>query len=67
MSCMGGWCHLRDKCKNHAPNPHQPTFERLCEKGDFDAFEPLVFTRPAGTWERKAQGLAPATWAGMLA
>jgi hypothetical protein len=62
MSCMGGWCHLRDKCRHHAPNPHQPVLERLCERGDFDAFEPLIVTRQAGSWERPSRGLAPATW-----
>jgi hypothetical protein len=45
LSCMGGWCHLRDKCRHHAPNPHQPVLERLCEPKRADAFEPLVLVR----------------------
>jgi hypothetical protein len=53
-TCMGGWCHLRDKCRHHAPNRHRPVVERLCEDGKSDAFEPL--TRPGE--ERKEWVLA---------
>jgi len=60
MSCMGGWCRNRDKCKHYEPKG--VAIERLCETGDDDAYEPLIFTRAPGSWERKAQGLAPATW-----
>ncbi len=54
MSCMGGWCHLRDKCLHHAPNQHQPVFERLCESGTTDAFSPLVVIRPIDERQRLA-------------
>lgn len=37
--CMGGWCHLRDKCLYYRPGvlTSQP-YERLCEPGNNDAF-----------------------------
>ncbi len=32
--CMGGFCPLRDRCRNHlAPTTRQEPAERLCEKG----------------------------------
>lgn len=61
---MGGWCALRDRCALHVAIDRSAPFERLCEPGQKDGFEPLYFTtRPAGTWERKnASLLAPAPW-----
>ncbi len=65
-TCLGGWCHLRDKCRYHEPKPGQPFVERLCEPKTFDAFEPLVVTRPAGTWEGMS-GRAAAVWHAVVA
>ena len=49
MSCMGGWCRNRDKCKHYEPKG--VAIERLCETGDDDAYEPLIFSRAPGSWE----------------
>jgi hypothetical protein len=67
--CMGGWCHLRDKCRNHEPNGRKPV-ERMCETGSTDAFEPVRVVHPVGTWERPivASMLRPAdVFDGLLA
>ena len=58
-ACMGGWCQKRDKCRSYTAKS-TVIVERLCEAGDDDAYEPLRLTREAGTWERKAPGLAVA-------
>lgn len=59
-ACMGGWCAKRDKCRSYIAVA-DTLVERLCEAGDDDAFEPLRVIRQAGSWERKAVGLAVAT------
>jgi len=40
ISCMGGgWCGKRDQCARHLANDRSRPVERLCEPGQFDAFE----------------------------
>lgn len=32
-SCMGGFCHLRDKCPHHTESDRVNPVERLCIRG----------------------------------
>lgn len=32
VACMGGWCHVRDRCAHHH-SPSRVVSERLCERG----------------------------------
>jgi hypothetical protein len=41
LSCMGGWCKLRDKCARHHAVDRRRPVERLCERGE-EQPEPLV-------------------------
>ena len=37
MSCMGGWCRMRDRCGLYAPGSHDADpAERLCRPGKDD-------------------------------
>jgi hypothetical protein len=62
VSCMGGQCADRERCKHyHAENRSEPV-ERLCAHGDDDQYLPVRFLSTVGTWERQyAALLAPAT------
>lgn len=68
-ACMGGWaCPKREHCRLHVQQDRTHVAERLCEPGQFDAYEPIRVRRKAGTWERPqvAALLKPATWFGAL-
>lgn len=43
VTCMGGWCHVRDRCAHHYSDSHIIA-ERLCPKGESQPVEirPLV-------------------------
>jgi hypothetical protein len=46
--CMGGWCSTRDHCVHYwVTSPIAPA-ERLCMKGDRNAFAPIVPADPVG-------------------
>jgi hypothetical protein len=34
LSCMGGWCKLRDKCARHHAIDRRRPVDRLCETGE---------------------------------
>ena len=36
-ACMGGWCHLRDRCQHHTTPFRGNPAERLCVPG-FDGY-----------------------------
>lgn len=38
-SCMGGWCHRRDRCRHYFV-VRWAIVERMCERGSFEHFEP---------------------------
>lgn len=42
ISCMGGFCSCRDRCKHHQQEDRSHPIERLCEPKQHDAFEPVV-------------------------
>ena len=46
LSCMGGWCAVRDNCRHHQRDDRSHPVDRLCEPKTHDAFEPLRFARP---------------------
>lgn len=48
-SCMGGWnCAQRDTCRYHLNTTGIP-IERLCEPGQHDAYQRVIFTKAAPT------------------
>lgn len=41
-ACMGGWCHVRDRCALHLQADRREPAERVCGHGRSDAFTPIV-------------------------
>lgn len=60
VSCMGGWCGVRDKCALHVTNDRSKPAERMCRKGDTESFEPIRVIRACVAGEHTPA--APATW-----
>lgn len=46
VSCMGGFCSLRDACKHHLAADRRIPVDRMCEPKQSDAFEPIYLVRP---------------------
>ena len=42
ISCMGGFCPIRDRCRHHVTEDRSLPIERLCEPRQHDAFEPMA-------------------------
>jgi hypothetical protein len=42
VTCMGGWCRVRENCARYEPKGGAIPIERLCEAGMTDAFEKRV-------------------------
>lgn len=54
---MGGWCALREHCRQYHLTRRSEPRERLClpgRDGESDEYR-IVLHRRAGTWERPAQ------------
>lgn len=44
-SCMGGWCHIREKCALHQSDNRANPHERVCSPKTTNAFEPIVIIK----------------------
>lgn len=56
-ACMGGFCHLREKCEHHhSPDQYEDSAERLCAPGAERTmfFVPVVAAAPAPAAEATA-------------
>jgi hypothetical protein len=54
VSCMGGFCSMRERCPHYlAATVHEKPQERICERGHdgLDVGFPMIRHRPAGSWE----------------
>lgn len=50
-ACMGGFCHVRNRCERHTTDKREHVAERLCARGEEGAYR-LISFRPIGDWER---------------
>lgn len=41
VGCMGGFCAKRERCRHYHQTTTRTPIERLCEKGDDDAYTPI--------------------------
>lgn len=59
-ACMGGFCRIRESCRNYSsPSSRAAPAERLCERGEDGArLERAVFQSAAGEWRLSASELA---------
>ena len=49
ISCAGGWCQLRETCAHYWQPDDQPVDRRLCEPGQHDAYQRVIFTKAGPT------------------
>lgn len=53
--CMGGWCHLRDRCAHYEqPDSAEHPAERLCDPGQ----ERIMFFAPLAPTDKSAEAIA---------
>lgn len=56
ISCMGGWCHIRDTCRRHTMEIRSLPIERLCEQGETDAYEMIETMKNLSVQTHRCRG-----------